>query len=59
MNLNLSWELWKDLRIGFLKSIYKYINNKSLIFIVALFWDLGNLGGFVFFYLLEIFTKDI
>jgi hypothetical protein len=59
MNLNLSWELWKDLRMGFLKYFYKHLNNKSIIFVVAIVWDLGNLAGFLFFWALEQVTKNL
>lgn len=57
MNLNLSWELWKDLKFGFLKKVYEVLPPKSLILVVSLVWDIGNLSGLLLFWGFEQLTK--
>ena len=57
MNLNLSWELWKDVKIGLLEKLYAILPPKALVVVISLFWDLGNFPGFLIFWAIESATK--
>ncbi len=56
MNVNLSWEVWKDLQMGFLKQLHEKTPPHLLIIAVPLVWDLGNMSGFLIFWALETLT---
>lgn len=57
MNLNLSWELWKDLKMGFLKHFYNNLPPQALIFVIPMVWDVGNLSGFILFWAIETLSR--
>jgi len=50
MNINLSWELWKDVKIGFLDNLYKILPPSFLIVLLSIVWDIGNLPGYFLFW---------
>lgn len=56
MNVNLSWEVWKDLKMGFLKELHKKVPPGVVLLVVALVWDVGNMSGFLIFWALETLT---
>ena len=57
MNLNLSWELWKDVKVGFLERVYVIVPPKALVLVISLFWDIGNFAGFLIFWAIESATR--
>ena len=52
MNLNISWELWKDVHIGFLDELYRTVPSSIMLIVLSLFWSIGNLPGFLLFSLI-------
>lgn len=56
MNINLSWELWKDVKIGFIENLYKIVPRQFTVVVLSLCWDLGNMPGFLLFWGLESMT---
>lgn len=59
MNLNLAWELWKDVKIYFLQYMYKVLPPFAIILTVSFIWNLTSVFGFLLFWGLEILTKDL
>ena len=53
MNINLSWELWKDIHAKFLDNVYKVLPKPLLIIVVSLFGCLFNIVGFNLFGIIE------
>ncbi len=49
MNINLSRELWKDVKIPFLDSLYGVVPSKLIVFVLTFFWSVGNVIGFFIF----------
>ena len=49
MNINLSRELWKDVKIPFLDHLYTVLPQISIFFFLSLFWGFGNIAGFILF----------
>jgi hypothetical protein len=50
MNINLSWELWKDIKIGLFEKLYKILPPLATIMMLSFIWDLGNIPGFFLFW---------
>ena len=53
MNLNLSWELWKDVKNKTLAELYDKVPRLLVIFGISFFWNLGSLVGLGLFRALE------
>lgn len=53
MNLNLSWELWKDVKIGFFADLYRVVPSFLTPLVLSMFWNVGNLPGFLLFCFIE------
>ena len=49
MNINLSWELWKDLKIGVLEYLYRVVPPQFVVLVLSFFWNIGNFVGFLIF----------
>ena len=49
MNINISWELWKDVRIGFLEYLYGAMPPQLIVLVLSLFWNVANFIGFLTF----------
>ena len=49
MNINLSWELWKDVRIGFLEYLYRVMPPQLVVLVLSFFWNVANFLGFLTF----------
>lgn len=53
MNLNLSWELWKDIHVKFLDNIYKVLPRPMIVIVISMFGCLLNFIGFNLFGVIE------
>lgn len=57
LNLNLSWELWKDVKSGFLTKCYEVLPQKLIPLFLSMFWNAGNFIGFLILVLIEYLYK--